>query len=149
MQKFPGQGMNQCHRNNPRHNSDNTRSSTCLATRELPMYLFFSNSNEYLDLHTQASVPFSMVKVWLFFESEFAQTKRPVSLSWNFLLLLWTRGLRRSWVTGQHLPSCLDSELLLQGIFSSLLNLNALKHQELCWPIWPPILIQSEIKFTI
>ena len=35
MQKFPGQGSNPCHSNDPNHSSDNTRSLACCATREL------------------------------------------------------------------------------------------------------------------
>ena len=35
MQKFPGQGLNPCHSNNPSHCSDNAESSTGSVTREL------------------------------------------------------------------------------------------------------------------
>lgn len=54
-----------------------------------------------------------------FSESVFSQTKRPLSLTWHFHLLLWTKSLRRPGAAGWHLPSHLDSELLLQGTFSS------------------------------
>ena len=100
----------------------------------------FSNSDDYLGLYTQESVLFLCWKFdYSLTESAFSQPKRPLSLTWSYLLLLWTKGLRRSWAAGWHLPSHLDLELLLQGIFYPLLNLNALRCQELCCPVWWPL----------
>ena len=44
MLKFLGQGSNLCHRSNPSHSSDNTRSLTYCTTRELQK-VFFKNGD--------------------------------------------------------------------------------------------------------
>lgn len=74
----------------------------------------FSNSDERLGLY------FPCCKFnYSVSESALYQTERPLSLTWSFLLHVCTKALRRPWAAGWHLPSHLDSELLLQRIFPS------------------------------
>ena len=58
MQNFPGQGSNPCHSSNPikPHSSDNGRSSTRRATRELQFLLFSSQPPHLFLLHNHSGL---------------------------------------------------------------------------------------------
>ena len=62
--KFPGQGSNPCHCNDPSHCSDNAGSLTCCTTREFLLLSFlvnFSSSTNQVLTKVDASIDYRMV----------------------------------------------------------------------------------------